>query len=369
MKTKPAVVRNGKVEFWRFIFSVIIVIHHSRALLGDENCMFLGGSLAVEFFFLVSGYLMMASIEKKKEPPVALGTETLGYIGRKLKGLLPELLVAHVIALVFASYAKQYDFGGVIRLFMDTFFEVTQLKMSGLPSVSLNGATWYISSMLLCMAILYPLIRKFPNVMTRIVIPLIALFLLGYLSKAYVAPRDPLKWTGFAMKGTIRAMAELCLGVICFYGAKSLSRLSLSKLGKALVSAAEWLSYLIAIYYMYTQKAGKYDFFIIAIMMIGVSLTFSHQGLDAKLFDCKLFVVLGRWSLPLFLSHIFYGQRLNQVLPEGMSDNRKMAVYLCCSVVTAVFVHLISNLLRKCGPQIGAAAKRLLLKEQETTSE
>lgn len=58
--------RNGKIELLRFLFAVIIVLHHSRQLLGDENCLFLGGSLGVEFFFIVSGYLMMSSIEKRK---------------------------------------------------------------------------------------------------------------------------------------------------------------------------------------------------------------------------------------------------------------------------------------------------------------
>ena len=54
--------RNGKIEFLRFLFSLIIVVHHSRMFLGDEISPFLGGSLAVEFFFFVSGYLMMAYI-------------------------------------------------------------------------------------------------------------------------------------------------------------------------------------------------------------------------------------------------------------------------------------------------------------------
>ena len=52
--------RNGKIDLLRFLFAVIIVLHHTRYLFGDEHCFFHGGSLAVEFFFIVSGYLMTA---------------------------------------------------------------------------------------------------------------------------------------------------------------------------------------------------------------------------------------------------------------------------------------------------------------------
>ena len=44
---------NVTIDFLRFLFSVIVVLHHSRYVLGDDNCYFLGGSLAVEFFFFV----------------------------------------------------------------------------------------------------------------------------------------------------------------------------------------------------------------------------------------------------------------------------------------------------------------------------
>ena len=95
--------RNREVDFLRFVFAVIIMLHHSRYVLGDENCLFLGGSLAVEFFFIVSGYLMMASIlraERRQSTGVtraALGTETYHFLLRKIRAFLPEYLIAWFI--------------------------------------------------------------------------------------------------------------------------------------------------------------------------------------------------------------------------------------------------------------------------------
>ena len=362
--TKKTGGRNGKIELWRFLFSVIIVIHHSRYLVGDKNCMFLGGSLAVEFFFLISGYLMMASIARKKEAPGELGRETLGYLGRKFKSLMPEMLVAYVIAVIFVAVTKDYNLKKVVKLCLDTFFEITQLKMSGLHAVSLNGVTWYISTMLLCMAVLYPLIRRFPDMMVRIVAPLTALLLLGYLSGNYDSPRTPLKWIGLTFKGNIRGMAEICLGIVCYSLCEKFKSLSLSKLGKWLVTAAEWLCYAVAVVYMFACKASQYDYIVIVILMAGVILSFSHQGMDADFFDKRFFVLLGKCSMPLFLCHTFYASNLNRLLPENWGDNRRMAVYLLCAVVTAAFVSLVSNGIRKVTPRFVAATKRALLEKE-----
>ncbi len=48
-ETKIHRARNGKIDFLRLLFAFIIVLHHTRYLLGDDHCLFLGGSLSVEF--------------------------------------------------------------------------------------------------------------------------------------------------------------------------------------------------------------------------------------------------------------------------------------------------------------------------------
>ena len=356
--------RNGKIEFLRFLFSVIIVIHHSRYILGDDQCLFLGGSLAVEFFFLVSGYLMMASIDRisaRKAPGQDLGRETLDFLRRKAKAVFPDLLIAWVIALVFTKIAKNKSLLGMAALAVDSFFELTLLKMSGLYSFSLNGVTWYISSMLLCMAILYPLIRKYPDKMKHIGLPLITLFALGYLAGEYGAPRDPMKWIGFTRKGNLRAIAEISLGAITYQTVKSAGKVEFTTLGKILITAAEWGAYLILILYMYFAKASERDYFFILVMAVAVGLSFSHKGIDADLFDNPVSIWLGKWSLPLYLGHTFYSYHLNRILPASLSGGQKIAVYMSCAVVTSFVIWGLSALTKKIMPKAMQALKKMLI--------
>lgn len=360
--------RNGKIEFLRFLFSVIILVHHSRYLFGDKECLFLGGSFAVEFFFLVSGYLMMATIEKiraRSEASVGLGKETMGFLWKKAKSVYPDLLIAWVIALLVISFTKELSGKDTAILAIDSFFEVTLMKMSGLPAVSVNGVTWYISSMLICMAVLYPLIRKFPDMMKHVGLPLIVLLSLGYLAGELGSPRDPNKWIGFTKKGNIRALGELALGALSYQVVKAFAKVELTRLGKMLITLVEWCAYVALILYMYYEKATTRDYFFIFVMAVAVTLSFSHKGIDAKLFDNAFCSWLGKWSLPLYLGHTYYTSHLNLVLPETVTKNQKWVIYLACTVVTSFVIWGLSIAVKKLMPMVIRGAKCLLIKKTD----
>lgn len=226
--------KNGKIEVLRFIFAIIIVLHHSRNLVGDDKCLFLGGSLAVEFFFIVSGYLMMASIEKiqKVNPcPDALGKETAGFLLRKVKGLYPEIIIAWLLGFGFIQAVSGSGLRKICEEFLLRFWEMFLLSMTGIGKTGTNGVVWYISSMLLCMALLYPLIRKWPDMMLNLAVPAAMFLSFGYLFQTFGEPRNPQMWIGFMYKGTLRGFAEICLGIICYRVAKWYKDVPLSVVG------------------------------------------------------------------------------------------------------------------------------------------
>lgn len=360
--------RNGKIEFLRFLFALIIVIHHSRYLLGDTECMFLGGSLAVDFFYIVSGYLMMATIEKRNMQgahQIGLGKETLSFVLRKAKAIYPDALIAWIIAVIFISCVKQNSLLQTVLLFADSIFEVTFLKMSGLTATSVNGVTWYISSMLLCMALLYPLIRKHYDVMVHIGLPLIVVLVFGYLCGAYGAPRNPTMWIGFTYKGNLRALAEISLGAICYQVVKKLSNVSFTNLGRVLLTILEWGLYILVILYMYYCKAGVRDYLFLLFIAAAVSLSFLAKGIDSEWYDRSVFFWLGRYSLPLFLGHTYYAQNLNSLLPVSFTNGQRMIVYMLCTIVTASVIWGVSTFIKTVYPRIKKAVATLLLESSE----
>ncbi|MBQ9861374.1 MAG: acyltransferase [Clostridia bacterium] len=79
----------GEMEFLRFVFSIIIVLHHSRNFVGNKSSLFLNGAFAVEFFFILSGFLMMKSIRKIQTDSQNLGAETARFIKRNICRYVP----------------------------------------------------------------------------------------------------------------------------------------------------------------------------------------------------------------------------------------------------------------------------------------
>lgn len=391
---------NVTIDFLRFLFSVIVVLHHSRYVLGDDNCYFLGGSLAVEFFFFVSGYLLLVGADKAGRTEVAgletegvgagttgiggkttgIGSETLHFILHKIRSFLPEFLIAWWIGFVLIGVVRQYGVLDYLKAFGNDFWELTLVKMSGLFTHGIDGAMWYLSAMLLGMAFLYPLLRTKRDLMTHLVCPLLALFLYGYLCQAEGHPRDPVVWLGLCYKGLVRAIAGLCTGVVICMAVRRLKRFSpsgLTKTGNTLAIGAQLLCLLLTIRYMAEQEPSEYDYFYMFLLMLLVLLSFAGFGLESVLGNSQrlhlLSAFLGKYSLSLYLGHLYFAQHVNELLPEELYSGKiRMTIYLAAAFANGLLVMGLSALYRrysrgggKSSGNISGKWKKLLVKAEK----
>lgn len=307
---------------------------------------------------------MMASIEKASSSScVNIGKETFAFIFKKWISIFPECIVTWLLAFGITAAANQWTVRQTIWGFIDKVWEMLLLSMTGIGGMNINLVVWYISSMLICMMILYPLLRKYYSFTIYIFIPLSALLILGYLSKNYGTPRGPTKWLGFIYKGTIRGFAEIGIGVLLYHLVQKIRSYSFNKYGRIMISCIEWCSYGIVIYFMYLQGANKYDYFFIALLALAISLSFSEKGIDSRLFCNKWVYMLGRFSVPLYFSHIFYAQCLNMFLSENYSAKSRFAIYLTISFITAFLVMQFCKWLRHKAPNIKRGFKKLVLED------
>lgn len=329
--------KNGEIEFWRFCFSLVIVFHHSRYLVGDKNSLFLGGALAVEFFFIVTGYLLAKSIEKENRTnrsTAHVGTETFRFIKRKIQGLCPEVFISWAVAFVITTIAYNRPFKESVSAFINGFWELILVKMSGLAmGDGVNSVVWYISSMLICMAILYPLIRKYPDMMYHVVVPLIIVLGYGLLFQTYGSLRGGPE----VYKANLRALADICVGLVCYQVTMKFRQVNLTIFAKTLITLTKWLIYLVVIYYMNSVYASKQDFFYILLLAIAIVFSFSQQGIETGIYQNRLVFLMGEASLYLFLSHTYWASNLNALFTQDMTNFHKMLVYgICVGINTAI---------------------------------
>lgn len=339
MKSQIATKRVGEIELFRAIFCLIIMIRHGGELFHTNRIPFGGGALGVEFFFLVSGYLMMATIaHRQNEPTHRLGTEALNFVGKKIGTFYPEMVVAYIVGFVFESVAMGLKGKSVVELFMNDPFELLLLRMTGMGNNPVNGVVWYLQTMILCMLILYPLIRKYPDMMQKVIMPLLGVLLLGWLGRNYKDLRDPNKWIGFTFKGNVRGLAELCLGAAAYPLVQWLKTFRLKTADRIVFTVIKWICWIALLAYLYQTKT-KYDVFYVFVFFVAVVLAFSQQCVDAPLYQNRFVYWLGKISLPYFLSHIYFAQDLPLILPEGLSRGKMWAAYFACTIVTTVIVY------------------------------
>ncbi|MBR5278787.1 MAG: hypothetical protein IKU23_05945, partial [Clostridia bacterium] len=85
--------RNGTIDLLKFAFTVMVMLYHT-------GYCFKGGYIAVDFFFIVSGFLMAKSMKISVNNGVAAGTDTVNFILRKAKGIFPFYISAWLITFI-----------------------------------------------------------------------------------------------------------------------------------------------------------------------------------------------------------------------------------------------------------------------------
>lgn len=359
--------RNGAIDFWKFVFSLVIVSFHTfhyRSINGMQP--FISGNSSVEFFFLVSGFLMAQSAYRNNaafSDKGSLGEATFHFMKRKIKGLYPEFTVAWIFAFIVMHLAKKsFTLTSMAKDFLTGIWELCLLRMSGLAGYRANVVTWYISAMILAMLILYPLLFKYKDTFLFILAPALSIFLLGYMYQVFGSLNGGTTWQHFYYRGYMRALADLCLGCILWKICQAIKRYQYTELARILFSAVELSGYMFCLFWMFGKHSSEMTFVILMIFAVCIPITFSHKAITASLFDNRLCYFLGKASFSLYIGHIFWIKSLDAFFPSYTFKQQLLILAVLLAITVAAIMGL-SDLIRKNMPSAVSLFKGLLIKE------
>lgn len=359
--------RNGAIDFWKFVFSLVIVSFHTFFVTNNSiNGMqpFIRGNTSVQFFFLVSGFLMAQSSYKATgfSDKDDLAKNTFIFMRRKINGLYPEFAIAWALAFIVMHLAdRAYSPTVIVKDFLNGIWELCLLRMSGMAGYRVNTVTWYISAMILAMLILYPLLIKYKDTFFFIIAPCLSIFLLGYMYQSFGSLGRGTVWEGFYYRGIMLALADLSLGCILWKICRAIKRYQYSKLARILLSAIELCGYLFCLIWMFEKHSDNMHFVLLLIFAVCVPITFSHEGIAAPLFDNRLCYFLGKASFSLYIGHIFWIKSLDAFFPS-YSFKQQLCILAVLLIITVAAIMGISNLIRKYTPSAVSCFKKLMLK-------
>lgn len=299
--------KNGNIEFMRFIFSLIIILFHTGVRFIPEfnksfPTFFSNGRIGVEFFFIVSGYLMMNSLSKV-DTKLPIHKNTQFFILKKVLGIFPYHIPAFLITEVIYFALKHLTFKkGIIvffKFFPNFFFAID----IGLPEKKLIAGEWYISAMLIAMFILTPFVLKYQKNFSRIFCPVFSLLMIGFIiqKSGLLGAPSTFILDESVSKGLLRAFAEICMGIFVYEVVQKIKTVELSKGSKLIYTCVEFSCYAVAIFYTFSGAGFKYDSYIAFTMAVAVAITFSGQSYFDNIINPKLASILGKISLPIYL--------------------------------------------------------------------
>ncbi len=354
--------RNFNIDILRMLFAILIVFGHMSVMKLIPELVV--GPLVV-FFFILTGYFTMVGHEKRMAAKQSLGR----FLLSKFLSFFPYLVVAAILVFILQT-ALQMDYYGytlgesIISSLLTFFGDISCLSMFGMPFMRGNTAVWYLSGMMIGLAITYPFVIKFGRTFTKYVAPVIAFVTIACavrLTGTLFGPYDDM-WG--VTKGLVVSIGSLCLGYFTYECVGWFKTLDLTTAGRHIFGILELGCYVLAIIMILSwsdintghleNHLSKewYELTISFLLFIAVILTCS--GRTSMAFDIsnhptllKVSSFLATGSLVLYLSNYYQIYFVSKMMKAQILDEE--VSYTIYILVSFVIVYVGGKYLLKAG--------------------
>lgn len=342
--------RNYKIDLLKFLFTLIVMLSHSRGIANQMPEIYqyahwnVGGHLAVEFFFILTGYFMVVSYKKQEHNPSDSAADTKNYIVRKMKSFAPAYIVSFFILffiknLRYVILSGPNIIGDRVKLLFYSIPEILGIYMWGPLDLSYtyNEVTWYVSAMIFAMIPIFYLLCKNYKFTINIFAPIAGMVILGIRFNDPMGVADWSSFNGFVYKGVLRAFGDICLGMVLYELASAFKTKVFSTLTKVIFTIVEIAGWGIMFkQILFSPESNTTMFYILIIILAGLlTLSVSDVTYTGALFKSKFFRFLAPASLLLYLNHYTVRYFLNTV----MADNNywfNLFLYFILSIAVAL---------------------------------
>lgn len=335
--------QNYLIEFLRFIFSVAILLYHSWLFIGIYGeGLAKRGYLGVDFYFIVTGYLMLNSLNKNKtkNKSKSILSESLEFVWLKLKRIIPALIVTFGIGLLFVFEGNILDYHNLTS--NNVMGELFQLSILGYP-LPINSSWWYLSAMFIVLLLLYPLAKKYKKDYTKFIAPVILLTTLGIVRSKGIAVNDPLPITFFLRNGFYKGVIFIILGNFAYEISNYIKNFKVSKKMSIFLTIIELGTYLFLI--MNLQHAVVDTIIFAVILTLNVALTFSNITCSKNIFKSSIWKKLGTFGFYMYLCQISIRTYMMRYITHIYKID--LIKYIIITLVTSIIIYILVEIVYK----------------------
>lgn len=286
MKNKTIQQKNSSIEFYRFLFTIVICLHHSTMFIGEQSWL-KHGYICVEFFFILSGYFLYNSFSKEK------AHSTTKYVLKRVERLWPEYAVAAILAILSRGvFLNDFNLSKAIN-------ELLMVRNTGLFRLGgYNYPTWYIPVMFVCGIFIYGMLTVWNTQYKRIIAPFIILIGYTYIWGLETGIEN-WRYTAFFSIPMIRGMCGMSIGVLigAFVDGESFSIIN-----KFSATVIELVSLVFIVVGITTNMVD--DMVTIVAFSSLVLVTVKQSGcLSNLLSKMNIWNKLGKYTYSIYLNH------------------------------------------------------------------
>lgn len=346
--------KDYRIELYRFIFAVIIMIFHAHKINNGQGHPIPLGHVFVEFFFFLTGYFTYSSLVKKCKKNSSMNNYPLQYTLKKFKRFIPYIIMTAALYVVISMFCNHFIKRIAIRDTLLEFsglpFDVLLMQVTGICKNPSFNAWWYLSAILFTMPIVIILFYK--KICSGGVETYIVYFVPLLIYGAFSVEVNGLNWDrevfGVVKSGIFRSFAGLCMGCIIYDLKERLKRIETNMFHRIILTIIEIASYVFSILIAWKwSEVNNSTFLIVLLLVIGLVITFGNKSYTVGL-NVSFFSYLGMVSLPLYICHYSIGQLIGRYFIEDNLMCRYL-MYFGCSLVFAICMLVVDRKVLKGG--------------------
>ncbi len=318
--------RVSSVEFWRFVFTVLVCLYHFEIYFPKRE-VFLSGSSAVEFFFVLAGFLIAMSAAHKRERQLEPVTTrqahlmAIDFVKKKMVAILP-VIICWIVIYVLTLDEMMMMGQSRLEILMNREWEL--LFLVGTPFGFNNGFApnvpmWFLTCLLVMGYIYTFAINRYYD-FTRFAAPIIGVMLYIYFGLHTSSTLDHNIAVGFSTAGMVKGAAEIALGISVYQLYEHLSKKKLNIAWRVVISLLE----LYAIYRFFALTIGAWvgmdNYRRIIYIMIIILTSFLNVTPLTRVLNNKFSHVLGKLSLAMYITHFTLISEWQSVLFKWKTD-------------------------------------------------
>ena len=345
--------RNNTIDFWRIIFTYMIVIFHFDTSFPFVGKMGLtpGWYIAVEFFFIVSGYLLYHKVCGDREE-----TSPWGYTMHRYRQIYPKYLISLLLTFAVSAAIRGLSAAESVDLLLDSYWELLGLQGIGLSRGwdYINPVNWYISVLFISGFILWYFLKRHKKAFIHLIAPVFVMIAYSNLYRISGTKNAAVDIEGFYVNyALMKGIADMCMGV---FAAKINERIREKQKNQTggwrrgtTLQAAAAAGFVFVMILAAVRGNSKLDCLMALVLTLSVALAFLPA--PGSFFGCRLIRGWSRITLNIYLLHeVFRTWIFPRLFPGKYALHQTMlimALYILCVTGAAVLFEYLLKYRKK----------------------